>query len=111
MEEITVLGEKYSIETVSETDDNCLETSNGYCDFSTRSIIIRDMDNDEDDPNSLRNMEMFVNKVKRHEIIHAFLCESGLQCESFWATNEEMVDWLAIQFPKILKAFKEANCI
>lgn len=111
MEEITVLGEKYSIEIVPEKDDKSLETSNGYCDFSTRSIIIRDMMNAEDDPNSLRDMKMFVNKVKRHEIIHAFLCESGLQCESYWAVNEEMVDWLAIQFPKILKTFKEANCI
>ena len=53
--------------------------------------------------------------VIRHEIIHAFLFESGLaqntnDVES-WAMNEEMVDWLAIQFPKLLKAFKEAECI
>lgn len=30
---------------------------------------------------------------------------------SEWAKNEEIVDWIALQFPKLLKAFKEADCI
>lgn len=51
----------------------------------------------------------------RHEIIHAFLAESGLWGSSepakAWAMNEEMIDWIALQFPKILKAFKEAKAI
>ena len=52
----------------------------------------------------------------RHEITHAFLNESGLQNDtsvpgSGWATNEEMVDWIAIQFPKMKKAFEEADCL
>ena len=47
----------------------------------------------------------------RHEVVHAFLEESGLSdCslrpEMAWARNEEMVDWIAIQFPKMLEAFK-----
>jgi len=54
-------------------------------------------------------------QVLRHEIIHAFLYESGLYGSSLssdrWALNEEMVDWLAIQFPKILKAFEDVGCI
>lgn len=28
-----------------------------------------------------------------------------------WAHNEEMVDWLAIQFPKLYEAFLQADCI
>lgn len=43
-------------------------------------------------------------------IIHAFLHESGLDVCS-WAHNEEMVDWLAIQFPKLYEAFLQADCI
>ena len=47
--------------------------------------------------------------VLRHELIHAFLFESGLDqnsnlCES-WAINEEMVDWMAIQMPKIMNIY------
>ena len=43
-----------------------------------------------------------------HEIIHCYLEESGLGDNSGvynygWAVNEEMVDWFAIQWPKIAK--------
>jgi hypothetical protein len=52
----------------------------------------------------------------RHEIVHAFLNESGLQECAFtpkggWARNEEMVDWIALQFPKLLEAMKAAGCL
>ena len=52
----------------------------------------------------------------RHEIVHAFLNESGLQScalalSGSWAKNEEMVDWIALQFPKMLEAFRAAGCI
>lgn len=31
----------------------------------------------------------------------------GSKC---WAKNEEMIDWMAIQIPKIQRAYKEAYC-
>lgn len=31
----------------------------------------------------------------------------GSKC---WAKDEEMIDWMAIQIPKIQKAYKEAYC-
>lgn len=53
-------------------------------------------------------------KVLRHEIVHAFLYESGLWQNAYgskcWAKNEEMIDWMAIQIPKIQRAYKEAYC-
>jgi hypothetical protein len=44
------------------------------------------------------------------------LNESGLDacaCDYFgaWSKNEEMVDFFAIQFPKILKTFEKVRCI
>ncbi|MFD1464645.1 hypothetical protein ACFQ4L_00875 [Lapidilactobacillus mulanensis] len=45
-------------------------------------------------------------KDTRHELIHAFLCESGLAENSDWAQNEEVVDWIARQFPKLFETFK-----
>ena len=51
----------------------------------------------------------------RHEIIHAFLNESGLSDSSnsveAWAKNEEMVDWFAIQSPKIFKVFQDLDIL
>jgi uncharacterized membrane protein len=51
----------------------------------------------------------------RHEIIHAFLAESGLWGSSAsigaWAMNEEMIDWFALQLPKMLKVFEQLGCV
>lgn len=61
-------------------------------------------------PNTMENIGLYKDKVCRHEIIHAFLYESGLDVES-WARNEEIVDWLALQIPKMVRIFKEVNCL
>lgn len=59
----------------------------------------------------VENLQEFEKKVLRHEVIHAFLGESGLRNNSYWAENEEMVDWLAIQAPKIFKTFQELGIL
>ena len=60
--------------------------------------------------------EIYWKKTLRHEIMHAFLNESGLSDSSnqyggAWAKNEEMVDWIALQGEKIYNAWKEANAL
>lgn len=64
---------------------------------------------------SVEDLQTHTKKVMRHEIIHAFLYESGLWVNSGnvenWGCSEEITDWIAIQFPKMLKAFQKANCI
>ena len=70
----------------------------------------------EPELNSVKNLEVYEKKVARHEIIHAFIEESGLSectfiCKEGWAKNEEMVDWIAAQSPKIFAAFQKAKCI
>ena len=32
---------------------------------------------------------------------------NGVDC---WTKNEEMVDWIAIQYPKIKKVFQQLGC-
>lgn len=60
---------------------------------------------------TLADFDSLQKKQLRHEIIHAFLSESGLQCN--WQHTEQFghdettVDWFAIQSPKIFKAFNE----
>lgn len=49
------------------------------------------------------------NRIVRHEIIHAFLFESGLGFNyehKPFGHDETMVDWLAIQYPKIKIVFR-----
>lgn len=110
---INILGSKWKITRLTEEEDPILETSDGYCDHSIKTIVLRKMHLDAD---SLKDLEAYGKKVLRHEIVHAFLFESGLSDNAFipyssWAKNEEMVDWIAIQGPKIYKAWQEAEAL
>jgi hypothetical protein len=83
-------------------------------DSTIKTIVVRS-GWPEDDEYNLGNPDDIIKKNTRHEIIHAFLFESGLNMDSrsssAWATNEEMVDWMAIQFPKMNKLFQELDVI
>ena len=104
---IDVLGTAYSIKQSDKVDDANLENCDGYCDRSIKSIVI---DTFNDCPGSMRNLDGYRKEVIRHELVHAFLFESGLSGNS-WAKDEEIVDWIACQFPKLLKAFEDADAI
>lgn len=106
--DINVLGTEYTIEERDRKEDKILESANGYCDHTLRKCVVCIM---EPDKNSLGDLEVYKRKVIRHELIHAFLTESGLGDEAEWAVNEEMIDWVAHQFPKLLEAFKKAGAI
>ena len=43
-------------------------------------------------------------RLTRHELIHAFFYESG---NVDWYTNEPLVEWISVQFPKMLEVFKQ----
>ena len=104
---INVLGTEYEVVESNESLDDYLKDRDGYCDSSTKICVIDEMSREE--PGQKRNIKAYKNTVIRHELIHAFLYESGLDSCS-WALNEELVDWFAIQFPKLYKAFEEAGC-
>lgn len=107
---IDVLGTKYTLIESTESVDATLVGKDGYCDTSIKKLVVEKMTAAQNSPNSKKNLVEYKKTVKRHEIIHAFLHESGLDTCS-WAANEEMVDWIAIQFPKMLKAFTDGDCI
>lgn len=107
---IGVLGTAYDIECRDKAEDKNLNECDGYCDKTSKRIVVCK----KDENCNLDDFEVYQKKVIRHEIIHAFLFESGLQ-ENFkhdeWGHDETMVDWIAVQFPKLLKAFEAAECI
>ena len=107
---ISILGSEWTIVERSQSEDAKLENADGYCDWTTRTIVVeREM------VGNLGDMESYVRKVKRHEIVHAFLEESGLSERAYspeaWARNEEMVDWLARIGPKIYEAWRAADAL
>lgn len=107
---VHILGSVWTIREQSVNENNLLESCDGYCDWTTKEIVVEREQN-----GTLGDMETYIRKVIRHEIIHAFLFESGLyesscQAES-WAKNEEMVDWFARQGQKIYESWKEAGVL
>ena len=106
--EVSVLGEKYTIYFCNREDDEKLTECNGYCDTSVKKIVVQDFVADK---MSICDLKYLQNKVIRHEIIHAFLYESGLSNNSEWAENEEMVDWFAIQMEKIYGVCFDAGSV
>ena len=104
---IDVLGVPYAIIPGDRSKDPCLEKADGYCDHTTKICVIDTLLKTSD---SVGDLDAYKQQVTRHELIHAFLFESGLGCES-WGGNEEIVDWIAFQFPKMLRAFEEADAI
>lgn len=108
---VNILGTQYKILIIDKNDYRSEENTDGWCDSSSKEILLYNYIQSID---SVKDLEAYQRKVLRHEIIHAFLYESGLWQNAYgskcWAKNEEMVDWMAIQEPKIHKAFKEAGC-
>ena len=88
---ITILDKKWDIVFCDKKDDQELNDCDGYT--STRQgerkmVIAKD---------AYQSKE----QILRHELIHAFLFETGLGFCSDWATNEEMVDYFARNWTKI----------
>ncbi len=118
--EISILGTKYNIIKKPYYGDPEFEASSfcGYCNFFTKEIVYCDMTTypgvtERDSPELAVLSEK---ETVRHEIVHAFLSESGLRDDTFtidrpWAKNEEMVDWIAVQGPKIYDAWRAADAL
>lgn len=108
---INILGSKWNVKFGSEEEYPNLAEMDGYTDLSTREIVVDNMEASQGQIGAKADLGHYQKQVVRHEIIHAFLMESGLDSNSnsteSWATNEEMVDWFAIQSPKIFKVFNE----
>ena len=119
-EKVTILGTEYAIIVSKKNDHYILKetpSARGCSNFHSKQIVIKDVtDIKEDEPEeeilyAIRGMQ----KTLRHEIVHCFLTESGLAGNSTtaskWACNEEMVDWIALQGPKLAKAWEEAGAM
>lgn len=115
MKTVNILGTEYTIETRKISEDETMKKNQwcGYCDEDVKLIVVADMTEKEFvDIETPEAQETFRKRTLRHEILHAFLNESGLSYSASrtagaWSKNEEMVDWIAIQFPKIYKVYEE----
>ena len=106
---VNILGTTYTI--FLERENEHFGVADGFCDETRKEIHVQLQDAKDCE---IADVGYYIKTVIRHEIIHAFLFESGhhgnsLVFESSWESNEEMIDWWAIQFHKIAKIFKELD--
>lgn len=102
---IDILGAKYRVYERAESSDPLLKDCDGYTDWTSKKIVVK-----SGIEGTLDDIGLYQKKVLRHEIVHAFMFESGL-AESTGAFNEQLVDWVAWQGPKIFEAWQKAGCM
>lgn len=116
---VDILGTRYRIEVRKISEDKIMEEKqwDGFCSEYLKLIVVADVTEakyfGETTEEERKNVK---NAILRHEIIHAFLNESGLSSNAncfgdAWAKNEEMVDWISIQAPKIAEAYRWCECM
>lgn len=108
---LPVLGTDYTVKSWTNKDhpDFFLEKC-GECDGPAKKITIENLlDTHETESDETSCPEEFMNQTLRHELIHAFFFENGIGSESRWACDEVLVDWLALQMPKLITLFMQAK--
>ena len=116
---VEILGTEYTIFVRKYDEDQLFKNNDwvGYCSNNGKYIVICNLTTH---PTGVHApYTLLLNEMKRnlrHELTHAFLHESGLASNSYatpssWADNEEMVDWFALQSPKMFKLFKELELV
>ena len=114
---VSILGTEYRIRFDDYNSPELKGKSRfGYTFYDEKLIVCEDFDTDEEWKSESEEVKSSRRKsVLRHEITHAFLMESGVAQNSnstdAWAMNEEMVDWFAIQSPKIFAVFQKLDLL
>lgn len=102
IKKISVLGQTYEVNTAC--DELNKTAKDGLCYKYDKRIEVRPSKFMLDDTDSKELKEKRYEEVVRHELVHAFFSESGL---NNYSMDETLVNWLAMQIPKINKAVDE----
>ena len=102
---MNVLGTDYKIIIDSEY---CIsEGADGFCQRYEKRIYMREVQDMLEKNASSQAKQKRFNEVLRHELIHAFLFEAGLD---EYGCDETIVQWIASKIPQIINCFNELKC-
>lgn len=107
---VPVLGEQWVLQIVSKEKEPRFERLNcdGFCDWTTRQMIVRSFNKDDDF--SVRDPRASMLHSIKHELVHAFMFASGLAADwehkSEFGQEETVVDWIAWQMEKMAKTME-----
>lgn len=101
---VNVFGVDYEIKQQTVEENPKLEGYSGLCENYSKEIII--VTGYENKKFTVSNVDSFKEAVLRHEIFHAIFHECGL---TNYNEDENLIEFLAQQYPKIEKIMKEAK--
>ena len=104
---LSILGQDYDFQEIDADKDVKMENCDGYCDGFGKIIRVNNNFNTNCTTN-VSDLEGYKRRVKRHEIVHAFFEESGLEK---YRVDELIVEWIANQFLKMEKAFQQVGAL
>lgn len=99
---VDILGTKYRVFSATESEDGRMNGLNGYTDWTVKKICI-----EKEWHGDIGDMKAYINQVIRHEVVHAFMFESGFgDCFKHESEGQEetVVDWIAYMLYKIATA-------
>lgn len=111
---VNILGTEYEIKIGNKSEYPGLSNADGYMDSTIKEIVVDDMEETKGQPEAKGDLIAYQKQCLRHEIVHAFMDESGLSHNfehKSIGIEETMVDWFAIQSPKIFKVFQELDIL
>ena len=116
---VFIMGTEWQIDILNYDEDPYFEDRNadGYCSNPEKRIVLCEASTfpGQEGENQVF-LENLMKHILCHEIVHAFMYESGLGPSSLrpaggWAKNEEMIDWFAYQGAKVYKAWESCGCL
>lgn len=99
---VNILGTEYSFE--HDTEGLTKLGADGICQQYNKRVAVRDVADMLNDIDDMTAKKLRYNEVCRHEVIHAFFGEAGLEQ---YEGDETLVNFLAINFPKMDALFRK----
>lgn len=107
---VIVAGVPYSIQLVPEGTYPIIgnDSNEGICDYTVKEILVHDATMEAREGDDMKNLEFITNNTVKHELVHAFLFETG---NSDYAADEKLVELIALSIEKLHKLCADADAI
>jgi len=113
---ISVMGSEFKIIYTTEEEDPTIKGKSGVCYSLLQKIKIDQYIYLDDADGSVAEAEkasklLSLLAILRHEIIHAFFFQSGLDSQCSFAVDEVLIDWLSLKLPEIVEVMNQNHLV
>ena len=113
---INVMGTDFDITYTTEEEDPTIKGKSGVCYSLLKKIKIDQYIYLDDADGSVSEAEkssklLSLLAILRHEVMHAFFFQSGLDTQCSFAVDEMLIDWLSLKLPEIVEVMKENHLV